>query len=283
MKLLRIGPVGAEEPALLDGHGQIRSLAGLLNDLTCESLSRSQLQEIARHSLDQMPVVSGNPRIGTPYAGIGKYIAVGLNYRDHAAEARLTVPSEPIIFSKATSCIAGPNDDIMLPKGSLKTDWEVELGVVIGRTARYVTEENALDHVAGYCVVNDVSERAFQIERGGTWDKGKGCDSFGPVGPYLVTADEVDDPQSLDMTLDVNGKRMQTGNTRNMIFPVRTLVSYISHFMTLYPGDLIATGTPAGVGMGMKPAPVFLKVGDTVSLGISGLGSQRQNVVHWMP
>jgi 2-keto-4-pentenoate hydratase/2-oxohepta-3-ene-1,7-dioic acid hydratase in catechol pathway len=231
--------------------------------------------------VESLPLVAGSPRLGTPYAGIGKFIAIGLNYSDHAAESGLPVPTEPVIFMKATSCIVGPNDDVMLPRGSVKTDWEVELGVVIGRTARYVPEHSALEHVAGYCVVHDVSERAYQIERGGTWDKGKGCDTFGPVGPWLVTADEVGDPQALDMWLDVNGARMQTGNTRTMIFPVRTIVSYVSQFMTLLPGDLITTGTPPGVGMGRKPAPVYLRAGDVIELGISRLGTQRQTVVSW--
>jgi 2-keto-4-pentenoate hydratase/2-oxohepta-3-ene-1,7-dioic acid hydratase in catechol pathway len=280
MKLLRYGPVGSEKPGMLDDEGRIRSLAAFMDDLTAESLSPSQLREIERYPFDRMPLVAGEPRIGTPYRGVGKFIAVGLNFIDHATEANLPVPAEPIIFMKATSCIVGPNDDVMLPKGSVKTDWEVELGVVIGRTARYVSESDALDYVAGYCVVNDVSERAYQIERGGTWDKGKGCDTFGPVGPYLVTAEEVGDPQKLDMWLDVNGQRMQTGNTQTMIFSVRTLVSYISEFMTLNPGDLITTGTPPGVGMGKKP-PVYLKAGDVVELGISKLGAQRQTVVAW--
>jgi 2-keto-4-pentenoate hydratase/2-oxohepta-3-ene-1,7-dioic acid hydratase in catechol pathway len=283
MKLLRYGPAGAEEPGLLDDAGQIRSLAPFMDDITAESLSPSQLREIERYPFDDMPVVPGSPRLGTPYSGIGKFVAVGLNFIDHATEAKLPVPTEPIIFMKATSCLVGPNDNIMLPKGSEKTDWEVELGVVIGRTARYVSKEDALDYVAGYCVVNDVSERAYQIERGGTWDKGKGCDTFGPVGPYLVTADDVGDPQKLDMWLDVNGQRMQTGNTQTMIFSVRTLVSYISEFMTLNPGDLITTGTPPGVGMGKKPSPVYLKAGDVVELGISKLGTQRQTVAAWSP
>ncbi|HWJ35398.1 MAG TPA: fumarylacetoacetate hydrolase family protein [Steroidobacteraceae bacterium] len=281
MKLLRYGPVGAEKPGMLDDEGRIRSLASFMDDITAESLAPSQLREIEKYPFDSMPVVPGEPRIGTPYSGIGKLVAVGLNFIDHAMEAKLPVPTEPIIFMKATSCIVGPNDNIMLPRGSEKTDWEVELGVVIGRTARYVSQEDALDYVAGYCVVNDVSERAYQIERGGTWDKGKGCDTFGPVGPYLVTADDVGDPQKLGMWLDVNGQRMQTGNTQTMIFPVRTLVSYISEFMTLYPGDLIITGTPPGVGMGKKPSPVYLKAGDVVELGISTLGTQRQTVVAW--
>jgi 2-keto-4-pentenoate hydratase/2-oxohepta-3-ene-1,7-dioic acid hydratase in catechol pathway len=278
MKLLRYGHSGTEKPGLLDEQGQIRDLSSMLGDLRAEHLSPSRLGEIRAAGVDRLPVVGGAPRLGTPYLGIGKFVAVGLNYSDHAAESGLPVPSEPVLFSKATSCIVGPDDDIMLPKESVKTDWEVELGVVIGTTARYVSEEHALDHVAGYCVVNDVSEREYQIERGGTWDKGKGCDTFGPVGPYLVTSDEVGDPQNLDMWLDVNGKRMQSGSTRTMIFTVRTLVSYISRFMTLNPGDLITTGTPPGVGMGVKPSPVYLKAGDVVELGISKLGKQRQKV-----
>ena len=281
MKLIRYGAMGVEKPGLLDDGGRIRALSSVFDDFTTDSLSPTRLSELAKLSLDTLPIVPGTPRLGPPYSGVGKFIAVGLNFSDHAAEAGLAVPTEPVIFTKATSCIVGPKDDIMLPKESEKTDWEVELGVVIGRTARYVSEQEALEHVAGYCVVNDVSERAYQLERGGTWDKGKGCDTFGPIGPYLVTADEVGDPQLLDMWLDVNGKRMQTGSTRTMIFPVRTLVSYISHFMTLNPGDLITTGTPPGVGMGKKPAPVYLKAGDVVELGISKLGAQRQGVVAW--
>jgi 2,4-diketo-3-deoxy-L-fuconate hydrolase len=281
MKLLRYGAVGVEQPGLLDDKGRIHALSSVIDDFTAESLTPAKLREIAKLSPDTLPIVPGTPRLGTPYRGVGKFIAVGLNFSDHAAESGLAVPAEPVLFTKAISCIVGPNDDIMLPKDSEKTDWEVELGVVIGRTARYVSEQEALDHVAGYCVVNDVSERAYQLERAGTWDKGKGCDTFGPIGPYLVTADEVGDPQLLDMWLDVNGKRMQTGNTRTMIFPVRTLVSYISHFMTLNPGDLITTGTPPGVGMGKKPAPIYLKAGDVVELGISKLGAQRQGVAAW--
>jgi 2,4-didehydro-3-deoxy-L-rhamnonate hydrolase len=279
MKLLRYGPAGAEKPGLLDSEGRIRDLSAMLADLRAEHLAPSRLGEIRAADIGGLPVVGGAPRLGTPYLGVGKFVAVGLNYRDHAAESGLPVPSEPVIFAKATSCIVGPDDDIMLPMNSVKTDWEVELGVVIGTTARYVSEERALDHVAGYCVINDVSEREYQIERGGTWDKGKGCDTFGPVGPYLVTSDEVGDPQNLDMWLDVNGKRRQSGSTRTMIFPVRTLVSYISRFMTLHPGDLITTGTPPGVGMGIKPSPVYLKAGDVVELGIAKLGKQRQKVV----
>jgi 2-keto-4-pentenoate hydratase/2-oxohepta-3-ene-1,7-dioic acid hydratase in catechol pathway len=279
MKLLRYGPAGSEKPGLVDHNGQIRDLGSVLEDLGPEHLSPERLQELGTVGVDKLPVVSGTPRLGTPYRGVGKFVAIGLNYTDHAAEAQLPVPAEPVIFMKATSCIVGPDDDIMLPRNSIKTDWEVELAVVIGTTARYVSEERALDHVAGYCIVNDVSEREYQLERGGTWDKGKGCDTFGPVGPYLVTPDEVGDPQDLDLWLDVNGKRMQSGHTRAMIFPVRMLVSYISRFMTLSPGDLITTGTPPGVAMGMKPSPRYLKAGDIVELGIAKLGRQRQKVV----
>ncbi len=281
MKLLRYGPPGAEQPGLLDAAGRIRSLAGIVSDHGPHGLAPQALQALARHAPEGLPLVPGTPRLGAPWSGVGKFIAIGLNFSDHAAESGLPVPAEPIIFAKATSCIVGPNDDVMLPRGSVKTDWEVELGVVIGRTARYVGEAEALDYVAGYCVVNDVSERAFQIERGGTWDKGKGCDTFGPIGPYLVTADEVGDPQQLDMWLDVNGRRMQSGNTRTMIFPVRTLVSYVSQFMTLLPGDLITTGTPPGVGMGQKPVPIYLQAGDVMELGIARLGAQRQRVLPW--
>jgi len=264
---------------VLDDQGRIRALSSVVRDLTAESLQPAQLEKLQQVAIDSLPIEPAGSRLGNPYRGVGKFIAIGLNFSDHAAESGLAVPAEPIIFMKATSCITGPNDDIMLPKGSLKTDWEVELGVVIGRTARYVPEASALDYVAGYCLINDVSERAYQIERGGTWDKGKGCDTFGPFGPYLVTGDEVGDPQSLDMWLDVNGVRMQTGNTKTMIFSVRTLVSYISQFMTLNPGDLVTTGTPPGVGMGQKPAPIYLKAGDLIELGISRLGTQRQTVV----
>jgi 2,4-diketo-3-deoxy-L-fuconate hydrolase len=281
MKLLRYGPAGAERPGLMDAQGRVRSLSSLTDDVTVDTLSADRLDRLRREPLERLPIVSDAHRLGTPYRGCGKFIAVGLNYSDHAAESGMAVPAEPVIFSKTTSCIVGPTDNIMLPKDSLKTDWEVELGVVIGRTARYVPAESALEYVAGYCVVNDVSERAYQLERGGTWDKGKGCDTFGPIGPYLVTADEVGDPQRLDMWLDVNGRRMQSGNTRTMIFPVAFLVSYISQFMTLLAGDLITTGTPPGVGMGKKPVPVFLKPGDVVELGIERLGAQRQQVVGW--
>jgi 2,4-diketo-3-deoxy-L-fuconate hydrolase len=283
MKLLRYGPAGLEKSGLLDEHGQIHDLSTVLGVLGNEHLTPAALEKIRSIVVDNLPVVPGSPRIGTPFAGVGKFIAIGLNYKDHADEASLPLPTEPIIFLKTTSCIVGPNDDVMLPKGSLKTDWEVELGVVIGTTARYVSEDRALNHVAGYCVVNDVSEREYQLERGGTWDKGKGCDTFGPIGPYLVTADEVGDPQMLDMFLDVNGRRMQTGNTKTMIFPIRTLVSYVSRFMTLMPGDIITTGTPPGVGMGKKPVPTYLKAGDVMELGISKLGKQRQTVIAYSP
>jgi len=283
MKLLRFGPVGHEKPGVLDARGRIRDLSSVVPDDSVDSLSRSHLRELAALSLDRLPIVPKAVRLGCPVARVGKFIAVGLNYSDHATETGQASPKEPIIFAKATSCIVGPNDPIMLPRNSIKTDWEVELGVVIGENASYVAEEAALSHVAGYVLINDVSEREYQLERGGTWDKGKGCDTFGPIGPYLATTDEVDDPQHLDMWLDVNGKRKQTGNTRTMIFSVKTLVSYISEFMTLNPGDIITTGTPPGVGMGQKPDPVYLKVGDVVELGISRLGQQRQQVVLWSP
>jgi 2,4-diketo-3-deoxy-L-fuconate hydrolase len=283
MKLLRYGPVGQEKPGALDAQGRIRDLSSVIADHSGNSLSRTHLRQLAALSLDRLPIVPDAVRLGCPVARVGKFIAVGLNYSDHAAETGQASPKEPIIFAKATSCIVGPNDPIMLPRNSIKTDWEVELGVVIGENASYVAEETALSHVAGYVLINDVSEREYQVERGGTWDKGKGCDTFGPIGPYMVTTDEVDDPQILDMWLDVNGKRKQTGNTRTMIFSVKTLVSYISEFMTLNPGDIITTGTPPGVGMGQKPHPVYLIAGDVVELGISRLGQQRQQVVSWSP
>jgi 2,4-diketo-3-deoxy-L-fuconate hydrolase len=281
MKLLRYGPVGREKPGLLDAQGRIRDLSSAIADHSGHLLSRAHLRELAALSFDLLPIVPDAVRLGCPVAGIGKFIAVGLNYSDHAVETGQATPKEPIIFAKATSCIVGPNDPIVLPRNSIKTDWEVELGVVIGERASYVAEEAALNYVAGYVLIDDVSEREYQLERGGSWDKGKGCDTFGPIGPYLVTTDEVGDPQDLDMWLDVNGERKQTGNTRTMIFPVKTLVSYVSEFMTLNPGDIITTGTPPGVGMGQKPHPVYLKAGDVVELGISRLGQQRQNVVGW--
>ncbi|HQR21743.1 MAG TPA: fumarylacetoacetate hydrolase family protein [Burkholderiaceae bacterium] len=280
MKLLRFGPAGFEKPGVLDSGGAIRDLSGVVEHVTSEHLSPKGLAKLAKVNVEALPKVGGTPRLGVPYLGISKFIAIGLNYADHAAESGVPVPSEPIVFSKATTCINGPNDDIMLPRDSTKTDWEVELGVVIGTAARYVDETKALAHVAGYCVINDVSERNFQLERGSQWDKGKGCDTFGPIGPWLVTRDEVPDPQALDMWLDVNGEPMQRGNTKTMIFGVAKLVSYVSRFMTLVPGDIITTGTPPGVGMGKKP-PRYLKAGDSVALGIAGLGEQRQRVVAW--
>jgi len=281
MRLLRYGPAGREQPGVLDGQGSIRALSAHIPDIGPEQLSPAGLKALSAIDPSSLPLVLGKPRLGLPLAGTRKFIAIGLNYADHAAESNQPVPAEPVIFAKAVSCLQGPNDEVMIPKDSKKTDWEVELGVVIGATTRYVEESAALERVAGYVVVNDISEREFQIERGGTWDKGKGCDTFGPVGPWLVTRDEVGDVQNLDMWLDVNGQRMQTGNTRTMIFGVATLVSYVSRFMTLEPGDVITTGTPPGVGMGRKPTPIYLKPGDTMRLGIEKLGEQQQNVIAW--
>jgi 2,4-diketo-3-deoxy-L-fuconate hydrolase len=278
MKLLRHGPLGGEKPGLMAADGTIRDLSGAIGDIDAARLSAEGLAEVAALDPMSLPVVDAGVRLGCPVASVKKFIAIGLNFSDHAAESGLPVPNEPVVFMKATSCIVGPNDDVMLPKDSLKTDWEVELGIVIGTTARHVSEDKALDHVAGYALVHDVSEREFQIERGGTWDKGKGCDTFGPIGPWLVTKDEVGDVQSLGMWLDVNGTRKQTGTTATMIFSAAHIVSYVSRFMTLEPGDVITTGTPPGVGMGMKP-PQYLKAGDVVTLGIDKLGSQRQDVV----
>jgi 2-keto-4-pentenoate hydratase/2-oxohepta-3-ene-1,7-dioic acid hydratase in catechol pathway len=274
MKLLRYGPAGLEKPGILDAAGRIRDLSGVIADVAGDVLTRLDTLQIDPETL---PLVDGNPRIGPCVAGVGKFICIGLNYADHAAESGLQVPPEPVIFMKATSAICGPNDPILIPRGSVKTDWEVELGVVIGKPAKYVTEAVALDHVAGYCVINDVSERAFQHERAGQWTKGKSCDNFGQIGPWLVTRDEVPDPQDLAMWLKVNGQMMQNGSTRTMVYGVAHVVSYLSQFFTLHPGDVISTGTPPGVGMGMKPQR-FLKVGETVSLGIAGLGQQEQRV-----
>lgn len=275
MKLLRYGPAGQEKPGLLDASGAIRDLSTVVPDIAGSTLTPAGLAKLK--SLDPMalPAVPGNPRLGPCVNRVGKFICIGLNYSDHAAETGATVPPEPIIFMKATSAITGPNDDVIIPKNSQKTDWEVELGVVIGSEARYVSEADAMKHVAGYCVINDVSERAFQTERHGQWTKGKSADSFGPIGPWLVTADEVPDPQGLAMFCDVNGKRFQNGSTKTMVYGVRYLVSYLSQFMSLQPGDIISTGTPPGVGMGQKP-PVYLKDGDAIHLGIAGLGEQRQ-------
>jgi len=281
MKLLRYGPRGQERPGLLDAEGRIRDLSGVIADLGPAELSRTALQRLKAIDPGSLPVVAGEPRLGVPVTGVRKFLAIGLNYADHAAESGMAVPAEPVFFTKAVSCLQGPDDPVMIPRGSEKTDWEVELGVVIGERASYVSEAEALDHVAGYCVVHDVSERDFQLNRGGTWDKGKGCDTFGPVGPWLVTPDEVGDPQDLSMWLEVSGRRVQDGSTRTMIFGIATIVSYLSQFLTLEPGDIICTGTPPGVGMGQKPAPWFLKAGDVVTLGIEKLGAQRQDVVAW--
>ncbi|HEU0146457.1 MAG TPA: fumarylacetoacetate hydrolase family protein [Bradyrhizobium sp.] len=283
MKLLRYGPMGQEKPGLLDADGTIRDLSGMVADLDGAALSPAALKRLAALDPRALPTVAGTPRYGVPVANAGKFIAIGLNYTDHAKEAGMAIPTEPVVFMKAISCLVGPNDDVVRPKRSTKMDWEVELGIVIGTKAQYVPVERALEHVAGYCVVNDVSERNFQLERGGQWDKGKSFDTFGPVGPYLVTADEVGDVHALGMWLDVNGERMQTGNTKTMIFSVVEIVSYLSRFMTLLPGDIITTGTPPGVGMGKKPQPIYLKPGDVMTLGIEKLGVQRQNVVAWHP
>ncbi|MFM8756977.1 MAG: fumarylacetoacetate hydrolase family protein [Limnohabitans sp.] len=283
MKLVRFGSPGKEKPGLIDAQGRLRDLSAVIADITPDMLSDKALARLARIKADKLPLVAGKKRYGPPVAGSGKFIGIGLNYADHAAESGMPIPKEPIFFMKSPHCIQGPDDDVMLPRGSRKTDWEVELGVVIGTRARYVSQKDALNHVAGYCTVNDVSEREFQLERGGTWDKGKSCDTFGPVGPWLVTRDEVPNPQRLTMWLDLNGQRMQHGSTRTMIFGVAKVVSYVSEFMTLEPGDIITTGTPPGVGMGIKkdgqPAPLFLQRGDVMTLGIEGLGQQRQKVV----
>jgi 2-keto-4-pentenoate hydratase/2-oxohepta-3-ene-1,7-dioic acid hydratase in catechol pathway len=265
----------------LDRGEVIRDLSAHVPDITPATVTPAALARLAALDPGSLPVVAGQPRLGVPVRGIGKFIAIGLNYADHAKEAGLPIPTEPPMFTKAVSCLSGPNDDVMLPKEASKGDWEVELGLIIGRTTRYVSEANALDSVAGYVLANDVSERAFQMERGTQWDKGKGCDTFGPVGPWLVTPDEVADPQSLNMYLDLNGNRMQTGNTGNMVFSVRQLIAYVSRFMTLYAGDLLITGTPPGVGLGHKPHPLFLKEGDVMHLGIDKLGGQRQRVIAW--
>ncbi len=280
MRLVRYGRPGKEKPGLIDDLGRLRDLSGVISDIDASQLSDKALRKLGKIATDSLPLVRGNPRFGVPLARVGKFIGIGLNYADHAAEAGLPAPAEPIVFMKAISCLNGPDDAIMLPKGSKKTDWEVELGVVIGTRAQYVSEADALSHVAGYCVVNDLSERSFQLERGPQWDKGKGCDTFGPVGPWLVTRDEVYDVQQLDLYLELNGKRMQTGSTSTMIFTVAQLVSYLSQFMTLEPGDIIATGTPPGVGAGRKPQR-FLKKGDSLRLGIAGLGEQQAEVIAW--
>ncbi len=279
MKLVRYGAPGAEKPGVLDADGQLRDLSDIVPDINGASLSPAGLAKIAGANPATLPLVRSNPRMGPCIARPLNFVCIGLNYADHAAETGATPPTEPIIFLKSLGAFQGPNDDVVIPKGSTKPDWEVELGIVIGTKAKYVSEADAMNHVAGYCVVNDVSERNFQTERGGTWDKGKGCDTFGPTGPWMVTKDEIPDPQALGMWLDLNGERMQTGSTKTMIFNVVQIVSYVSHFITLHPGDIIATGTPPGVGMGKKPNPIWLKAGDVMTLGIDGLGEQKQNVL----
>jgi 2-keto-4-pentenoate hydratase/2-oxohepta-3-ene-1,7-dioic acid hydratase in catechol pathway len=278
MKLCRYGKPGYEKPGVIDGEGRLRDLSKVIDSIGPNEISPRQLKTLSRLKPETLPLVNSSPRFGVPYVGIGKFVAIGLNYSDHAKEAGMQIPSEPIVFMKATTCISGPSDDVIQPRGSTKLDWEVELGVVIGTTAKYVSEAEALSHVAGYCIVNDVSERSFQMSTS-QWDKGKGFDTAGPIGPWLVTADEIPDPQSLDMALDVNGQRMQTGNTRTMIFGVAKIISHVSQYMTLLPGDIIATGTPPGVGLGIKPTPVFLKPGDVMTLSIQNLGAQKQRVV----
>lgn len=278
MKLCRYGKPGYEKPGVIDGEGRLRDLSKVIDNIGPNELSPRQLKTLSRMKPETLPLVNSSPRYGVPYVGIGKFVAIGLNYSDHAKEAGLPIPSEPIVFMKATTCITGPSDDVIQPRNSTKLDWEIELGVVIGTTAKYVSEAEALSHVAGYCIVNDVSERSFQMATT-QWDKGKGFDTAGPIGPWLVTTDEISDPQNLEMALDVNGKRMQSGNTRTMVFSVAKIVSHVSQYMTLLPGDIIATGTPPGVGLGIKPNPVFLKPGDTMTLTIQGLGEQKQRVV----
>ena len=278
MKLCRYGKDGFEKPGMIDNEGKLRDLSKVIAGISANEISPRGLAMLSKVKPESLPVVSNSPRLGVPYVGIGKFVAIGLNYSDHAKEAGMPIPAEPIVFSKATTCISGPNDDVIQPKNSTKLDWEVELGVVIGTKAQYVPVDKALEFVAGYCVVNDVSERAFQLATS-QWDKGKGFDTAGPIGPWLVTTDEIPNPQTLEMWLDVNSERMQTGNTRTMVFSVAKIVSHVSQYMTLLPGDIITTGTPPGVGMGRKPEPVFLKPGDVMTLGIQGLGEQRQRVV----
>ena len=279
MKLCRFGPVGSEKPGVVDVDGHVRDLSGVVADITSAELAPEALARLAAIDPATLPRADGDPRFGLPFTGTRQFVAIGLNYADHAAESNLPIPDEPVVFNKWVSCLQGPNDAVVIPRGSIKTDWEVELGVVIGTTASYVSEADALAHVAGYCVVNDVSERAWQTERGPTWDKGKGFPTFGPVGPWLVTTDEVGDPQNLRMWLDVNGERKQDGSTATMIFGVARVIAYVSQFMTLLPGDIITTGTPPGVGLGQRPDPWYLKPGDVVALGIEKLGSQRQDFV----
>jgi 2-keto-4-pentenoate hydratase/2-oxohepta-3-ene-1,7-dioic acid hydratase in catechol pathway len=278
MKLVRYGATGQEKPGMIDADGTLRDLSAHVADITGATLGDDSIAKLRTLDPTTLPAVQGNPRMGACVGDIGKFMCIGLNYADHAAETGADIPEHPILFMKANSAITGPNDDVVMPRGSTKTDWEVELGVVIGKAAKYVSEEEALDYVAGYCLCNDVSERHFQTSLTGQWTKGKSCDTFGPTGPWLVTRDEVEDPQNLDMWLDINGERMQTGNTKTMIFTVAQVISHLSQLFTLHPGDVISTGTPPGVGMGMKPEPVYLKDGDVMELSIQGLGVQRQNV-----
>ena len=280
MKLLRIGKKGQERPALLDNNGQLRDLSAVVTDIAGATLSPQSIARLQEIDPSTLPLVEGSPRIGACVGQVGKFICIGLNYADHAAETGAAIPAEPVVFSKWTSAIVGPDDDIEIPRNSRKTDWEVELGVVIGKGGRYISESDALEHVAGYCVINDVSEREFQLELGGTWDKGKGCDTFGPLGPWLVTRDEIADPHQLDLWLEVDGHRYQNGNTRTMIFQIPKIISYLSQFMSLQPGDVISTGTPPGVGLGIKPEPVYLRAGQQIRLGIAGLGEQNQRTVN---
>jgi ureidoglycolate lyase len=280
MKLLRYGEKGQERPALLDNNGQLRDLSAVVTDIAGETLSPQSIARLQDIDPSTLPLVEGSPRIGACVGQVGKFICIGLNYADHAAETGAAIPAEPVVFSKWTSAIVGPDDNVEIPRNSRKTDWEVELGVVIGKGGRYISESDALEHVAGYCVINDVSEREFQLELGGTWDKGKGCDTFGPLGPWLVTRDEIADPHQLDLWLEVDGKRYQNGNTRTMIFQIPKIISYLSQFMSLQPGDVISTGTPPGVGLGIKPDPVYLRAGQHIRLGISGLGEQNQRTVN---
>ena len=280
MKLLRYGDKGQERPALLDNNGQLRDLSAVVADIAGQTLSPESIARLQDIDPSTLPLVEGSPRIAACVGQVGKFICIGLNYADHAAETGAAIPAEPVVFSKWTSAIVGPNDNVEIPRNSRKTDWEVELGVVIGKGGRYISESDALEHVAGYCVINDVSEREFQLELGGTWDKGKGCDTFGPLGPWLVTRDEIADPHQLDLWLEVDGKRYQNGNTRTMIFQIPKIISYLSQFMSLQPGDVISTGTPPGVGLGIKPEPVYLRAGQTMRLGISGLGEQQQRTVN---
>ena len=280
MKLLRYGDKGQERPALLDNNGQLRDLSAVVADIAGQTLSPESIARLQDIDPSTLPLVEGSPRIGACVVQVGKFICIGLNYADHAAETGAAIPAEPVVFSKWTSAIVGPNDNVEIPRNSRKTDWEVELGVVIGKGGRYISENQAMEHVAGYCVINDVSEREFQLELGGTWDKGKGCDTFGPLGPWLVTRDEIADPHQLDLWLEVDGHRYQNGNTRTMIFQIPKIISYLSQFMSLQPGDVISTGTPPGVGLGIKPEPVYLRAGQTMRLGISGLGEQQQRTVN---